>query len=61
MSKLLLPICIILILGCHNKDKTNPYIEDPLAKDQWYLSGVYNEADTVHINADNSDHKGAGG
>jgi len=60
VSKLLLPICIVLILGCHNKDKTEPYIEDPLAKDQWYLSGVYNEADTVHINADNSDHKGAG-
>jgi hypothetical protein len=40
----------LLLYGCKSEDIQNDYVEDPLRKDQWYISGVNSEADIEHIN-----------
>ncbi len=57
MSRLsLLPACLVFLVSCGGSD----YEIDPLAAEQWYLSGSARDADVVHINLNQPWYKGRG-
>lgn len=61
MKQLWISLLLALFLyGCNSEDTQNDYAEDPLRKDQWYISGVNSEADIEHINLNQTHYSGRG-